>query len=308
VEVPAKPSLLERIQCCCNSFSVSIDIVLNVLKVLAIFKANAKKFCPVLSVDVAEKALFYMAQQSDPELASVFKKKSSLPLRGPLLLSDSVVVFRCGLADGRIALQLVLPRSCSRLRELLARDLHHLSLHGSARSMLSLLRYHVPAFIPTVRRISLSCVTCQKLHARRRWDDLPAAGMNPEIGSAEWLSCQLPYTVVSIDFITLCDVIVFTMTCCFTKHTSWKIVKQQTTLESLRCVDELIEQYGSTRVILSDRGAYFSSSIFRKQLERRGITLHLLCARSPWTSCHEQMHHLGLQRLRALLAPKKWQA
>ena len=200
-------------------FEQAVDKMMWALQALEIFK-SATQTAKEVSREEAETRLILLSQNMDPSLSKL--DDADTRSRGPLVRQvNGVVAFRVGLPNGLTAFQPVLPRSCRRLRGLIASDLHRQSHHGGVRAMMGMLRFHVPRFTSTLKYVVKHCPVCQTLRAHRTWDDAPSA--TPQ-WSAEWLSKQLPYTVTFIDFLKLDEVSCLTVVCAFTRHTTWKAV------------------------------------------------------------------------------------
>jgi hypothetical protein len=119
------------------------------------------------------------------------------------------------------------------------------------------------------------------------------------------LSTQVPYHTVGVDFVTLGEKKkVLTVTCAFTRHTSWVLAADETMKSAVEALQEVQLLRGGVRHIVVDQAAYFRSANFTEMASRllHGATVELLASRAPFEGgFFEKVHDLGLRRLKLLL-------
>jgi hypothetical protein len=247
------------------------------------------------------------AQLGDCKLSLYLSGATKPPVSGPIVLSDdkSVLLFRTGLPSGTEIFQLVIPNSSNYLCKLIVRDAHKNATHsGAEATAFSITKFHITGVRQLAKTIVSKCLTCRILRAKR---SLPVPPGITKFNLDD-LSKHQPYTVAAIDYLNLGSFgKVLTCTCTFSRHTTWVLVDSESINTTIKTLRLLKLQLGGLKRVICDQAAYFRSNNFSKQIsDELGCTVSLLSSRSPWEGGHEQHHHIGLQKIKTILATKNY--
>ncbi len=233
-----------------------------------------------------------------------FHDHSFLPKTGPLVWCKdrSLILHRSGTPSGQVVYARFIPKTCLLLRNKLVLCSHRETLHGSPeRTVSHISMFFSPALLKVAKSVCTFCIPCQVARAKRTHE------VPPQIShfDHEFLSKQPAYHTVGVDFLALGEKKkLLTVTCAFTRHVTWTVVKDESMDSAINALKEVQLLRGGVRHVVADRAGYFRTSKFAEALSTQlnGATLELLASRAPFEGGFFEKHHdLGLKRLKVLL-------
>jgi hypothetical protein len=277
--------------------------------ILKILRANAVKGqFPVTYPDVESSdflATVRSCQWSDAALSSCFqdtiqRKKICV---GPVVFSleHQLLLFKSGLPNGTVVWQYLIPKSSNFFRAILIRHAHRQILHSGPNQTLAVVNswgFHLPGGMMSTRSVLNSCYPCKVNNTLRSFTG--SIGHGCELDD---LVKMEPYHTVAADYIQLGErTAVLAVTCHMSKHTTWLLAKNETTVEAVKLLQQVQVEQGGVRKIHVDRASYFRSDEFSSQcLSKLGATVVYVPTGAPWESLVEKIYDLGQRRLRMAL-------
>ena len=220
------------------------------------------------------------------------------------MLEDDILYISKQKNDGSILYLLVLPNELRKeaISHIHIKESGHLGQH---KSILKTEEYfYWPNLKVDVKKFVKECVTCQQFKAARglqqQWQELP--------------SVEQPMDRVSIDVTDMGNATpgsryVLTVIDHFSRFVNFYPLTSRTSDNIIRKLDDLVNSYGSPRILLTDNAREFCSGALEEWCEENGIRLvHSTPYHPRGNSISERMHRTMKSILTALCAgyPSRW--
>ena len=283
-----------------SNFTTRIKYIPGEENVVADYLSRPNGLCNALYTEIPliDYAQFAEAQQNDPEIAALLTDPQSLELEYRALPnSDAPLIVDISSGQDR-------PLVPMNFRKIVFDTLHNLSHPGiKASQILISSRFVWPKLKIDVRNFARTCIACQKnkiiRHNSSPFQKLPNPGerfahVHVDIVGPLTVSCGFSYLLTVIDR--------------YTRHFEAIPLRE---ISAQTCADHFmlhwVSRFGCPQFITTDRGAQFTSAIWRELANFLGAKLiHTTSYHPQANGMVERLHRSLKVALRAQINPSAW--